>query len=104
MTLPRVAGHLPGLVEAALAAGLRTLDRLAVHAAGAGGGVAWLARARVDRLGPDPLPEGVVEPPPGAVAAPLGEVVVDRPPGAELLGQHAPLAARLVPIEDPVHD
>src|SRR6516164_5364081 len=104
MTLSGIAGHLAGLVEAALATHLRTLDRLAVHTAGAGGGITRLLRVRVDRLAAHPLAQGVVQILPSAVFAPLGEVIVDTFPGTKLLGKHPPLAPRLVPVEDAVHD
>src|SRR5882762_6709370 len=104
MTFPRVARHLLRLVEAARPSRLRTLDGLAIDAAGAGRGLPPLLRRGVDRAAADLLPQRGVEAFPGAILGPLGEVIVDRPPGTKIPRQHPPLTPRPVAVENPVHD
>src|SRR5207244_3681978 len=103
MTFPRIPRHLARLVKTARAPHLRTLDGLAVHAAGAGRGRTRLQRGRVDRGAADALAQRVVEALPRAILTPLGEVIVDLPPGTEILREHPPLTPRLVAVENPVH-
>src|SRR5262249_56162879 len=73
------------------------LDRLAVQVGGARGPLAAGLLA-------DAVAQGVVDPVPGAVLAPLAEVVVGGGPGRVDLGQGAPLAAGAVDVQDGVHD
>src|SRR5260370_12436630 len=95
MTLAAVAGDLASDVEAHLAPQLRTLDRLAVDAAGAGSGLPAGQHA-------NPLSQEVVDAPQSAIVTPLSKVVVDGFPRGEILGQHPPLAAVLVAAEDAI--
>jgi hypothetical protein len=88
-------GELLTPVVAPLAADLGPLDRLAVDAAG--------TRRRLPAVGDaHPLAQGVHEPLPGAVVPPSREVVVDGALGRQVVGEHVPLAARAVEVEDRV--
>lgn len=83
-------------IVAAVPSHRRRLDALAVHDPG--------ARLRVPaHRRPDPRPQVVVEPDPGAVRRPLVEVVPDGAPGAEVPRQQPPLAARSRQVPDAVH-
>src|SRR5207247_6911747 len=95
--VPLAALDLLAAVVARLPAGATALDRLAVEV---GGARRALAAGLLARL----VAQGVVDPLPGAVLAPLAEVVVGGGPGAVVLGQGAPLAAGAVDVEDGVHD
>src|SRR5271165_3733172 len=73
------------------------LDALAVDDAHA-----WALGATV--LVADLGPQGVVDPGPGAVVAPLVEIVVAGAPGGQVLGHHPPGAATAGNVEDTVED
>src|SRR5262249_17340709 len=76
---------------------LGRLDTLAVNDRHAGAGLPT-------GLAADLVAQGIVEPLPGAVVAPLAEVVVAGTPGGKVLGHHPPGAAAPDDVQDAVKD
>ena len=93
--MPLPTGDLLAPVVAPVVGDLGRLDRLAVDAPGAG------ARLLADGHAHHPT-QGVHDLLPGAVAAPLVVVVVHRTPGRQVVGEHVPLAAAAVEVENGV--
>ena len=84
-------------VEPLRATDLGGLDRLRIDHGGGGLRVAFRGDPRL-------VPQGVVEPLQGAVAAPPVEVITDRAGWGEVVGQGEPVAALVEQVEDGVDD
>ena len=91
--MPFAALHFLAGVEAARAAGLGGLDRLAVDHPGTRAGLAAGRLAHRHQ-------QEVVDRLPASVVTPSIEVALHRAAGRELLRQHAPLATGLRDVED----
>src|SRR5215813_13097669 len=84
-------------IVAVRARALSRPDRLTSNAGRAGGRLPPCTLAHL-------LPQGRVEPLPGAIKTPFSEIVIPRRPGWKLTRQEAPLAATAQHVEEGIED